>query len=117
MNHTTSIPEIHSLGRFVQFLAGPSALFTSFSRDTIVFAQPDEDDEDLPIPPTEDFPLFDDDEINPNKEIPEEEEYLPDEEEVPVEEPPGEVEDPTFPGEGEELPPGKEEEFPKTDPV
>jgi hypothetical protein len=42
---------------------------------------------------------------------------LPDEQEVPVEEPPKEIEDPYFPRKGEELPPGKEEEFPQTDPV
>lgn len=120
MTYADPIPEIQSLGRFIQFLAAPTALLGSLSKSRILSAQPDEDedgDEDEPIPPAEDFPLPDGDEINPNREVPEEEEYLPDEEEVPVEEPPGEIDDPSFPGKGDELPPGKEEEFPKTDPL
>lgn len=116
MTYADPIPEIQSLGRFIQFLAAPTALLGSLSRSRMVSSHPDED-EDGPIPPAEDFPLPDGDEINPNREIPEEEEYLPDEEEVPVEKPPKEIEeDPYFPRKGEGLPPNKEEEFPKTDP-
>ncbi|WPR73304.1 hypothetical protein [Algoriphagus sp. NG3] len=116
MTNANSIPELHSLGRFVQFLAGPSTLLTTYSSDKLVFSQADKDD-DGGIPPTEDFPLPDREEVNPNPEIPDEEEYLPDEEVVPVEEPQKEIEDPSFPGKGDDLPPIKEEEFPKTDPV
>lgn len=74
--------------------------------------------EDKPNNLSEDFPLPDGDEINPNKNVPEEEEFLPDEQEVPVEEPPKEIEeDPYFPRKGDGLPPKKEGEFPQTDPI
>jgi hypothetical protein len=67
-------------------------------------------------PPSKDIPLPDEDEIFPNREVPEEEEYLPDEKEVVIEEPPKETEVPYFPGKGDDFPLKEEEEFPQSDP-
>ena len=113
---SNSIPPIQSLGRFVRFVINPAGFlaFVSYNRNAIAHSVAEE----KPLPPAEDFPLPDKQEVNPNPEIPEEEEYLPDEQEVPVEEPPKEIEeDPYFPRKGDGLPPEKEEEFPRTDPV
>ena len=110
------IPPIQSLGKFVQFVINPASFLAYVTNNGI--ASSSVKVESKPIFPDEPFPIPDKEEINPNPEIPEEEEYLPDEQEVPVEEPPKEIEeDPYFPRKGDGLPPGKEEEFPKTDPV
>lgn len=116
MRQSYFIPELQYLGKFIQFFTIPTALLASLSneRSNAEFLMKAEEKD----PPAEDFPMPDGDEINPNKEIPEEEEYLPDEQEVPVQEPPKEIEeDPYFPRKGEGLPPEREDEFPKTDPV
>ncbi|SFB06524.1 hypothetical protein [Algoriphagus aquimarinus] len=117
MANYASIPFIHSLGKFVLFYIDPAS-FLVFISNNGISATSAEDEEKNPNPPAEDFPMPDGDEINPTKVIPEEEEYLPDEQEVPVQEPPKEIEeDPYFPRKGDGLPPEKEDEFPKTDPV
>lgn len=116
MAYPVSIPLIQSQGRFVQSYIDPASFLAFISKNSIP-ANNVEKQEDKPFTPFEDFPLPDGDEINPNKHVPQEEEYLPDEQEVPVEEPPGEIEkDPYFPRKGDGLPPEKEDEFPKTDP-
>ncbi|MEB2787231.1 hypothetical protein [Algoriphagus persicinus] len=97
MANTVSIPLIHSLGKFVQFYIDPASFLVFITKNGISAISAEEQEEN-PIPPVEDFPLPDGDEINPNKVIPREEEYLPNEQEVPVEEPPKEIEeDPYFP--------------------
>ncbi|MFN4000430.1 hypothetical protein [Algoriphagus sp.] len=59
----------------------------------------------------------DDKEIDPNKEIPEEDNSLEDEDGSIIKEPTREVDDPYLPGHGtEENTPSTEEEFPKSDP-
>ncbi|MEB2774299.1 hypothetical protein SYJ56_03225 [Algoriphagus sp. D3-2-R+10] len=109
----TSISEIQYLGQFVHFISGYTGSVTSYSKQFLNSALPDEDG---PAFPSDEIPLQDGDEINLNRDIPEEEEYLPDEEEVPVQEPLKEIEDPYFPEKSDGLPPIKEDEFPKTDP-
>jgi len=116
MGFSNSIPEIRSLGRFMQFFAQPTSMMTFLSGNRMLAVLPVEKEEIVSAP--EDIPIPDEGEIYPNREIPQEEEYLPDEKEVPVEEPPKEIEDdPYFPRKGDGLPPKKEGEFPKTDPV
>jgi hypothetical protein len=67
-------------------------------------------------PLSKDIPLPDEDEIFPNREVPEEEDYLPDEKEIIIEEPPKESEDPYFPGKDDDFPVKEDEEFPQSDP-
>jgi len=68
-------------------------------------------------PPSREFPMPEEEEgINPNREIPEEEEYLPDEEEITIEEPDIEIDDPIYPDREEDFPPDDEPELPPTDP-
>lgn len=74
---------------------------------------------DNPIfPPDKEAPYPDEEEeISPNPDLPEEEEYLPDEEEInddPLRK--KEIEDPYQPRREEQFPPKKEPGFPQTDP-
>ncbi|WP_339864376.1 hypothetical protein [uncultured Algoriphagus sp.] len=117
MINSTSILHLQSLGRFIQFFINPAS-FLAYVSNSGIEASNAEKEESKPISPNENIPLPNGDEINPNKEVPEEEEYLPDEQEVPVEDPPKEIEeDPYFPRKGDGLPPEEGEEFPKTDPI
>jgi len=117
MAYSAPIPQLHSLGTLVHFFADPTDFLVSFSINRIA-ATGLGDENQKPLPPAEDFPIPDGEEINPNQEVPEEEDYLPNEQEMPVEEPPKEIEeDPYFPRKGDGLPPLKEGEFPETDPV
>ncbi len=117
MTNTVAIPFIYSLGKFVQFYVDPASFLFSNS-ESGTSSNSYEEKEVTPLSPSEDFPVPDGEEINPNKGIPEEKEDLPDKQEVPVEEPSREFEeDPYFPRKGDGLPPEKEGEFPQTDPV
>lgn len=116
MAYSVSIPQIQLIGRFVQYYADPTSFLDALFNPRTAIVNLDKKEQ--PHASGEDFPLPDGGEIYPNKEVPEEEKYLPDEQEVPVEEPPKEIEeDPYFPRKGDGMPPEKEEEFPKTDPV
>jgi|SRR5690606_27657833 len=70
------------------------------------------------LTPGKEVPYPDEEEeISPNPDLPEEEEYLPDEEEInddPFRE--KEIEDPYQPKREEQFPPKKEPGFPQTDP-
>ncbi|PZX53511.1 hypothetical protein LV84_03235 [Algoriphagus ratkowskyi] len=115
MVYSDTIPQISTLGRFINFIANPATFVNSISDNRMFSYYPHKKDDELVTP--EDFPVPDGDEINPNKDVPKEEEYLPDEQEVPIEEPIKEIEeDPYFPRREDGLPPAQEEEFPKTDP-
>lgn len=116
MTNTVSIPFINSLGKFVQFYVDPVS-FLGSNTEHGTSSNSIEEKEVKPLSPSEDFPVPDGEEINPNKVIPEKED-LPDKQEVPVEEPSREFEkDPYFPRKRDGLPPEKEGEFPQTDPV
>jgi hypothetical protein len=67
-------------------------------------------------PPGEDMPVPREDEIYPNRDVPEEEDYYPEEEEGIIDDPKKESEGLDFPRKGEEFPSEKEDEFPQTDP-
>tara|TARA_R110002020_G_scaffold208575_5_gene414414 strand:- start:674 stop:1006 length:333 start_codon:yes stop_codon:yes gene_type:complete len=79
-----------------------------------VLASPD----DPILPPDKEVPYpEEEEEITPNPDMPEEEEYLPDEEKInddPFRE--KEIEDPYQPKREEQFPPKKEPGFPQTDP-
>jgi|GEM_PF-4792838 len=112
MTHFHSIPRVDGL----QANNNESEEATGFQDSSS--AQPDypNGNDDGVTPPSKDIPLPDEDEIFPNRDVPEEEEYLPDEKEVVIEEPPKETGEPYFPGKGDDFPIEEEEEFPQSDP-
>jgi hypothetical protein len=110
------IPEIYSLGRFVNLVVEMSSFSTAFLSTKWISMEVSEVNSRSKVY-MEAIPLPDEGEIYPNKDVPGEEEYFPNEKEVEIEEPPQEVEDPYFPRKGDDLPPEQEEEFPQTDPI
>lgn len=116
MTYSDSIPEIYPFGRLVRLLTGPAALIHSHLF-TALSANDRNGSEEAVVPPGEEIPMPDEDEIFPNRKPPQEEEYLPDEEEVVKEDPKKEIDDPYFPEKNDDLPPEKRQEFPQTDPV
>ena len=116
MTYIESIPRTHSFGSLVGLLTESAANLYSRRLTDLFSSDGDKTDEER-VPPTEEVPMPDGDEIFPNRRPPQEEEYLPNEKEVDYEEPQKEIDDPYFPEEQDGLPPEKEQEFPQSDPV
>ncbi|GAA0880833.1 hypothetical protein GCM10009119_38030 [Algoriphagus jejuensis] len=116
MNYSNSISEIHSFGKFVELLVESAAnLYASRLRMAVSNAQ---DNSERQVVPTEkEIAMPKEDEIFPNRQPPQEKEYLPDREQTEIEEPKKEIQDPYFPEESDNFPPEKEQEFPQTDPL
>ena len=116
MTYIASIPKIHRFGSFVGLLTESAANLRS-RRLADLFSSEGEETEEERVPPYEDAPVPDGNEIFPNRRPPEEEEYLPNEKEVEIDEPQKEITDPYFPQKQDGLPPEREQEFPQSDPV